>query len=183
MTDVATAQNRVAEHRTWFIFLGAMLVIAGALAIAFPFVGGLTLNVWVAVSLLIAGIAQAVHAFGAKQWSGMLLDLLCGLLYIAVGLILWFNPIRGVIALTVFLAASLVVEGILQGVLAFQIRHERGWLWLLVAGILSIVVGVMIWRELPSSAAWSLGLLLGINLIYSGVAFLMLIFAAPTKAT
>jgi uncharacterized membrane protein HdeD (DUF308 family) len=99
------------------------------------------------------------------------------------GLVVWFNPIGGVVALTAFLAAVLVVDGIFRSVLAFQVRPRAGWVWVLIGGILSIVLGVMIWQQLPSSALWVLGLLLGINLIFSGVSFLMLAFSKHAGST
>jgi uncharacterized membrane protein HdeD (DUF308 family) len=102
------------------------------------------------------------------------LGLLVGLLYLATGVVLWVNPIGGVVALTVFLAAVLVVDGVFRSILAFQIRPRPGWIWLLIGGIIGIILGVMIWQQLPSSAVWVLGLLLGINLVLSGVTFLML---------
>ena len=102
-----------------------------------------------------------------------------GLLYLAAGVVLWLNPIAGMVALTVFLAAVLVVDGVFRSILAFQIRPRAGWFWLLLGGIVGIVLGVMIWQQLPSSALTILGLLLGINLAFSGFTFLMLAISGP----
>jgi uncharacterized membrane protein HdeD (DUF308 family) len=98
-------------------------------------------------------------------------------------LVLWRNPIAGVVTLTVFLAAVLAVDGMFRSILAFQIRPRPGWFWLLLGGIVSIVLGVMIWQQLPSSALSILGLLLGINLVFSGITFLMLAISGPTATT
>ncbi len=87
---------------------------------------------------------------------------------------LWLNPLGGAVTLTVILAIVLVVDGVFRSILAFQVRPRTGWMWLLFGGLVSIVLGIMIWQQLPSSALWILGLLLGINLIFSGVTFLML---------
>jgi uncharacterized membrane protein HdeD (DUF308 family) len=176
VASVATAgvRDEITHHRGWFIFLGVLLIIAGACAIAFPFLGTLAVEVWAAVAFAIAGVAQTVHAFAARSWGGFLLGLLVGLLYLATGVVLWLNPIGGMVALTVFLAAVLVVDGVFRSILAFQIRPRAGWSWLLIGGIIGIIFGVMIWQQLPSSAVWVLGLLLGINLVLSGVTFLML---------
>ncbi len=171
---VIDADGMIAAHRRWFIFLGVALVIAGLLAIAFPFAGGLAVEVWVAVALVISGIAQIVHAFAAREWQGFLLGLLVGLLYLAGGAVLWLDPIKGVITLTVFLAAMMLIDGILRCTMALRIRPMPGWGMLLVGGILGIVVAFMIWKQLPTSALWVIGLLLGINLIFSGVAFITL---------
>jgi len=167
--------DEISQHRGWFIFLGLLLIVAGACAIAFPVLGTLAVEVWTAVAFAIAGAAQTVHAFAARTWGGFLVGLLVGLLYLATGVVLWLNPLGGAVALTVLLAAVLVVDGILRSLLAFQIRPRSGWIWLLIGAIVSIILGVMIWQQLPSSALWMLGLLLGINLVFSGLAFLMLI--------
>ena len=176
MADVMAKQSvdRIAEHQGWFIFLGAGLVFAGVLAIAFPLAGGIAVEIWTAIALMVAGSAQIVHAFAARGWSGFLLGLLVGLLYLAAGIILWLNPIKGVVTLAVFLAAIMVIDGALRSVLAFQVRPARGWLLLLIGGLLGIAAGVMIGRQLPSAAFWALGLVLGVNLICSGLAFVML---------
>jgi uncharacterized membrane protein HdeD (DUF308 family) len=166
--------DQIAGHRGWFVFLGVLLVVAGAAAIAFPVLSSFAVGVWAAIAFAIAGVAQVIHAFAARSWGGFLWDLLVGLLYVVAGLVMWFNPIAGVVTLAVFLAAVLVVDGVFRAILAFQIRPQAGWVWLLIGGILSVVLGVMIWQQLPSSALWVLGLLLGINLIFSGVSFLML---------
>jgi uncharacterized membrane protein HdeD (DUF308 family) len=174
-----TVGDAIAHHRGWFIFLALLLILAGAAAIAFPLLGTLAVEVWAAIAFLIAGVAQTVHAFAARSWGGFLLGLLVGLLYLATGVMLWLNPIGGIIALTAFLAAVLVVDGVFRSAMAFRIRPRSGWIWLLFGGIVSIILGIMIWLQLPSSALWMLGLLLGINLVFSGATFLMLSSAKP----
>jgi uncharacterized membrane protein HdeD (DUF308 family) len=133
--------------------------------------------------LVIAGVAQTIHAFAARSWGGFFWGLLVGLLYLAAGIVMWLNPIAGVVTLTVFLAAVLVVDGIFRSILAFQIRPRAGWFWLLLGGIVGIVLGLMIWQQLPSSALSVLGLLLGINLVFSGFTFLMLAMSGTAATT
>jgi uncharacterized membrane protein HdeD (DUF308 family) len=176
---VDDVSDAIARHRGWFIFLGLLLILAGAVAIAFPLLGTLAVEVWAAIAFAIAGVAQTVHAFAARSWGGFLLGLVVGLLYLATGVLLWLNPIGGVIALTAFLAAVLVVDGVFRSALALRIRPRSGWIWLLLGGILSIILGILIWLQLPFSALWMLGLLLGINLVFSGLTFLMLSAAKP----
>ncbi len=173
MTDVNVidAGGIIAKNRKWFTFLGIALIVAGVLSIIFPFAGGLAVAVWVAIALIISGVASIVHAFSVRQWQGFLIGLLIGLLYLAAGIILWLDPIGGVITLTVFLAAVMFVDGILRCIMAFQLRPIEGWGLMLAGGILGIIVAVMIWRQLPVSATWVMGLLLGVNLIFSGFAF------------
>lgn len=172
----------IQAHRRGFIFLGVALVVAGLLAIVFPLAGGLAVEIWTAIALLIAGGAQIAHAFAARQWQGFLLGLLVGVLYVVTGAVLWLNPMQGVVTLTVLLALAILFDGVLRTVLAFHIRPVDGWFWMLISGLIGIVVAFMIWQQLPSSATWALGLMLGCNLIFSGLAFAGLATAvrAPT---
>jgi uncharacterized membrane protein HdeD (DUF308 family) len=180
---VAAAGDQVVQHRGWFIFLSILLIVAGAAAIAFPILSTFAVELWAGIALAIAGVAQTIHALASRSWGGFLWGLLVGLLYLAAGVVLWLNPIAGVVTLTAFLAAVLVVDGVFRSILAFQIRSRPGWFWLLLGGIVGIVLGVMIWQQLPSSALTILGLLLGINLIFSGFSFLMLAMSGPTATT
>lgn len=168
----------IAAHRRWFMFLGIALAVAGVLAIGFPLAGSLAVAIWAAIAFFIAGVGQVAHAFAARRWQGFTLGLLVGLLYLATAFILWINPMGGVVTLTVLLAAALVIDGVLRSILAFQIRPHAGWGLLLFGGLLGIVTGIMIFNQLPTSAVWALGLLLGVNLIFSGVSFAMLASAA-----
>jgi uncharacterized membrane protein HdeD (DUF308 family) len=182
MAAVAHAGDQVAQHRGWFIFLSLLLIVAGAAAIAFPVLSTFAVELWAAIAFAIAGVAQTIHAFAARSWGGFFWGLLVGLLYLAAGIVLWLNPIAGMVTLTVFLAAVLVVDGVFRSILALQIRPRAGWFWLLLGGIVGMVLGVMIWQHLPSSALSVLGLLLGINLVFSGFTFLMLAMSGPAAA-
>ena len=150
MTVAATAGDQVAQNSGWFIFLALLLIVAGADAIAFPVLSTFAVELWAAIAFAVAGVAQTIHAFAARSWGGFLWDLLVGLLYLAAGVVLWLNPLAGMVPLTVFLAAVLVVVGVFRSVLAFQIRPRAGWFWLLFGGIVGIVLRVMISRQLPS---------------------------------
>ena len=180
MAAADQARDQGLQGRGWFIFLAVLLIVAGAAAIAFPVFSTFAVELWTAIAFAIAGVAQTIHAFAARSWSGFFLDLLVGLLYLAAGIVLWLNPFAGVVTLTVFLATVLVVDGVFRSILAVQVRPLRGWFWLLLGGLVGIVLGVMIWQQLPSSALSVLGLLLGINLVFSGFTFLMLAMSSPS---
>jgi uncharacterized membrane protein HdeD (DUF308 family) len=183
MATMADTGDQVVQHRGWFIILAILLIIAGASAIAFPVLSTFAVELWTAIAFAIAGVAQTIHAFTVRSWGGFFWSLLVGLLYLATSVVLWLNPIAGVVTLSVFLAAVLVVDGVFRCVLAFQIRPRAGWFWPLLGGLVSIILGVMIWQQLPSSALAVLGLLLGVNLLFSGFTFLMLALSAPRGTT
>lgn len=176
--EVAQVSEAVRAKRGWFIALGIVLILAGTAAIVFPHIATLSANIFVGWFLVIGGIAQAIHAFWAKAWGGFFWELIVGLLELVAGLILLAFPIAGIIALTVYLAAMFFVEGIIRAVLAFKLKPEAGWIWMLLGGILSIVVGIMLWAKLPSSAVWAIGLLVGLNIAMAGWTLLMIAMAA-----
>jgi uncharacterized membrane protein HdeD (DUF308 family) len=168
----------ISENRTWFFILGILLIVLGAVAIAFPFLTTIATKIFVGWLFLIGGIVQIVHAFSTKGWSEFLLNLLMGVLFLIAGAWLAFFPLTGIVTLTIFLAAMFAIQGIIEISMALRMRPDDGWVWMLFAGIVALAVGILIVMDLPSSAAWAIGLLVGINLLMTGVAYLFLPMAA-----
>ena len=115
-----------------------------------------------------------IHAFSAQGWGGFLWSLLIGVLYVVAGGYLAFFPLTGLLTLAIFLAILFVAEGIMEMIMAFRVQPSEGWGWLLLSGIAALAVGVLIALGLPSSATWALGLLVGINLLFSGWSYVFL---------
>jgi uncharacterized membrane protein HdeD (DUF308 family) len=174
----ASAPAIVAEHRGWFMFLGIALVIAGAVAIAFPLFATVAVKIFLGWIFLIAGVVQVVQAFYTQKWSEFLLSVLIGILYVVVGGWLAFFPFTGIITLTILLAALFIVEGVIELGMGFRMRPKDGWVWMIISGIIAILAGVLIFAGLPSTAAWAIGLLAGINMIFSGFSYVFLASAA-----
>ncbi len=180
--SMAMVQAAIAENRKWFMVLGLALIILGAIAIAFPFVTTIAAKIFLGWVFLIGGIVQIFHAFSTQKWSEFLLTLLIGLVYLLAGAWLAFLPLAGILTLTAFLAAMFILQGALEAGMAVRMRPREGWAWMLLAGIIGIAVGVLIIAELPSSATWAIGLLVGINMISSGFAYFFLAMAAGKAA-
>lgn len=168
----------IEENRVWLTVLSVVLILTGAAAIALPHIATLSAELMFGACLAVAGVVQVIQAFGAQSWRPMLLQFAIGILYVGCGALLLANPIVGVIALTVALAATFVVEGVLRIVFGFKLRPNDGWLLVIVSGVVAIIAGVMIWAGLPATATWVIGMLVGVNMVMSGVAFLMLTFTA-----
>jgi uncharacterized membrane protein HdeD (DUF308 family) len=162
----------------WLLALGILMIILGVIAVGAPVVATIAVQFMLGWLLVISGIAEGVHAFMAQGWRGFLFELLSALLYLAVGILLLVNPLEGALALTIVLAVFLIVEGVFKIIMALRVRDHDGWGWLLASGIVSVVLGVLIWAQWPASGLWVIGLLVGIQLLFTGWALVMLALAA-----
>jgi uncharacterized membrane protein HdeD (DUF308 family) len=170
-------------RRHWGALLAFAIVqvIAGAVAVAIPTLASLVAVAVFGWLMIIAAIFQIVHAIRVRKWRGFALHLLGGLLYAAAGVLALLYPFSGVLALTLFLAGLLLADGILRIILASTVRPQEGWGWFLAAGIASVVLGGMLIFGWPATALWAIGLLLGINLIFSGAMNAALALACRKK--
>jgi uncharacterized membrane protein HdeD (DUF308 family) len=157
-------------RRTWGTLISFAIVqgLAGGLAIAIPMLASLLATAVFGWMLAFSGVFQFIHAYRLRTWAGFLLHLASAALYAIGGSIVLFNPFPGVIALTFIVATVLVAEGVVRTVLAVRLRPGEGWSWFLAGGLGSIVLGGLLLAGWPSTAVWSLGLLLGVNLLFSG---------------
>lgn len=157
----------------------AILLIAfGFLAIALPFATSWGVVVVIAWLIVLSGGFQFIHAFQSKGVGSVVWKLLVAILYLVAGLYFLINPLLGVAAFTLALAIFLVVEGILDLVAYSQNRRAGGSSWILIDGIITLILGLMIWRQWPSSSLWVIGTLVGISMILTGTTRLMLSLAA-----
>jgi uncharacterized membrane protein HdeD (DUF308 family) len=166
----------------WLLGLGILLSVLGLLLIAAPALGTLAIDLLVGWFLIIGGIAQLIHAFMEKAWRGFLLETASGVLYLVVGVLLIFYPMAGAQALTIFLAAFLLVEGLVRSAMALRLRPAQGWGWLLFGGIVTVILALLIWMQWPASALWVIGLLVGINLLFTGWSLTMMAIAMRAHA-
>jgi len=162
----------------WVIGFAILQIVVGVLAIAAPQIATLATAVFLGWLLLFAGVAQLVHAFQVRGWKGFGLHALGAAFYTLGGILVIARPLAGAISLTLIVSLFLAVEGAGRVGIALQHRPEQGWLGLLVGGALGVLLGAMLFLELPSSALWALGLLLGVNLVVSGSTLLGLGMAA-----
>jgi uncharacterized membrane protein HdeD (DUF308 family) len=167
----------------WSIAVSIIMVVAGLLAIAMPFEAGLAANIFVGWMLVFAGLAHFVFAWFTRRTGSVLLKVLLGILYLCVAFYLLDHPLRGLATLTLALAFYLLIEGIAEIVLYFQHRPAGGSGWFLLDGIITLILGGMIWRLWPSSAEWVLGTIVGISIFFSGVTRLMISLAARRVVT
>jgi uncharacterized membrane protein HdeD (DUF308 family) len=186
-THLATTRRRGGDLASlWEIWvfllgMGVALIVLGAAAIASSFIATLATVVVFGILLILGGIFQVVTALWGRTWNGFFLHLLAGVLYLITGVFLIDNPVEAALGITWLVAASLLAGGILRIVLAL-VERFNGWGWVLLNGIISVVLGVAIWRQWPLSGLWVIGLFVGIEMVFSGVSWVMLglaVRAAP----
>jgi uncharacterized membrane protein HdeD (DUF308 family) len=180
--EAARIRFYIADHWLWFLGLGLLLTLAGAAAIAFPFFSTVAAKIALGWLLLLTGVANIVHAFATSGWRAFGHNLLVGLLFAAAGAYLAFFPLTGIITLTILLAALFIVEGYFELMMALRLQPDAGWWWVLLSGVLAIGAGIMIGLGLPDSSTWVIGLLTGINLLASGLSFILLAVSGRSAA-
>jgi uncharacterized membrane protein HdeD (DUF308 family) len=167
----------------WSIFVSVIMIVAGLLAIAMPLEAGIAVNLFVAWMLVFAAIAHFIFAWYTRRTGSVLLKVLLGVLYLAVAVYLLDHPARGLATLTLALAFYLLIEGVTEIILYFQHRATNGAPWFLLNGIITIVLGGMLWATWPSSTEWAIGTLVGVSIFFSGVSRLMISLAARRAVT
>jgi uncharacterized membrane protein HdeD (DUF308 family) len=172
----------VREHRGWFIGLGVVFMILGVLAILLPFIASLVTTIVLGWLMIIGGLFQGVHAIQNRRWGGSGWAIASSVLYVVAGLLLVAFPVTGTLTLTLVLAAFFIASGVLKIIRAVQHRRMHAWPWLLFDGILSLALGLLVGLGWPSTAAWALGLLVGIDLVFSGSSMLLIGLGAGPMA-
>ncbi len=157
----------------WLLALGIAYVVMGLVITGSPMAATVAVDILLGFVLIIGGVISIIGAFFSGDWKRLLLILLSGILYLAVGVLLLKNPMKGVLTLTLLLAAFLLVEGFFKIIHSFQMKPAPNWVWLLVSGVASVILGIMIWGEFPESGTFIIGLLVGIYFLIDGLTMVM----------
>jgi uncharacterized membrane protein HdeD (DUF308 family) len=168
--------------RGWFVAAGVGLVALGILAIALPQLFTFGFDAILGLLLIAGAVVHGVHAFQQRRWTGTLLRLIVAALYLAAGVFILIRPRTGVLALTLILCAFLFAAGASRLVLAYHLSRHPGWVWTLVSGLLSILLGGLLFLGWPSTAAWAIGLLVGVDLLFAGWSLIGLTIATRMPA-
>lgn len=158
----------LARRWGWLLALGIVWIIGGTLALILPIAATLAFGIVFGVVLLVGGIAQLVHALGHRDWQGVTWHLIGGVLALVVGVLILVFPWQGVFSLTVLVGIFFLLAGAARTAFAFANRGRRGWGWILASGLLTLALGVLILAALPGAASWVLGVLVGIELLFTG---------------
>ncbi len=164
----------IIRNRKSFVGAGIILIILGTAAIALPLTASLAIETVFGWIFAISGIVTIIHSFRALNSGKCFLRLLSGIFYLAIGILFLANPLQGILPLVFILAILFVFDGIIKIAVAIRLRPIRNWKWMLASGIASLTLAGIIWARWPDNVSWVLGLLVGINLIFSGLTTLIL---------
>ena len=186
--DIAGIQRAVATalHDHWKLYLaeGIVLLVLGAIAILVPPIATLAVTILLGWLFLLSGVFGLFTTFMMRHAPGFWWSLVSALLGIVVGVLLLARPISGALSLTLVVIAFFIIEGAAS--IMFALDHKRElsgrWGWMLMSGIVDLVLAALVFGGLPSTAAWAIGLLVGINMIFGGSALVAMALHARNAA-
>ena len=187
-SDVAAIQRAVVKalHEHWKLYLaeGIALLVLGAIAILIPPLATLAVTILFGWLFLVSGVIGLITTFWMRNAPGFWWALISAALAILAGGWLLAQPIAGALSLTLILIAFFMIEGIASIFFALDHRRELSgqWGWMLASGVVDLVLAAMLLMGLPSTAVWALGLLVGINMVFGGIALIAMALHARKEA-
>jgi len=163
-------RRTVKRYSLWYLVQGGLMILAGILALVYPAISSVAVVFFIGWLLIFSGVFQGISLIGARHVPHFWLQLISVALFIVVGALFLRNPGESLLTLTLLLIVFFLIEGISKVIFALTIRPFPNWGWVLVSGIVGILLAFYLWASIPVSAAWLLGVLLGIELICEGAA-------------
>jgi uncharacterized membrane protein HdeD (DUF308 family) len=172
MSTAAAAVTR--RTHGWSVVWGVLLILFGLLAVALPLASSFGVVLVVGWMLVFSSAVQMLHAFQSNGVGHIVWKILVAVLYVGVGIYFLKNPMLGIAALTLAIGFFFLAEGVMDLAAYFKERKVRGSGWILLDGIVTLILGVMIWQHWPASSIWATGTLVGVSMVMTGVTRLMI---------
>jgi uncharacterized membrane protein HdeD (DUF308 family) len=177
MTTASVFENvlhsRIKPAAGRLFWLGLAMVLIGVVALVFPVVSTMAATLFIGWVLLFAGVVTVAGAFSIHGTGPFFGALLLGLLSVALGLFLAFNPAAGALSLTLVVGVIFAIQAAYEVVFAFEMRPNNGWGAMLISGVASGVVAVVIITGWPGVSLIALGVLFGVNFVSTGLAYIV----------
>jgi uncharacterized membrane protein HdeD (DUF308 family) len=163
----------------WFLAWGVTLLVLGIIAVSAATFTTLLSVIFIGTLIAISGAIILINTFlfWQRKWPGFLLHLVMSLLYLFIGMMLISNPLLGSATLTLFFGVFLLLVGVSRIIYSLSVRVIR-WQWSFINGFISLLLGILIITNLPSVSLFMLGLFIGIDLIFCGIAYIMMALGA-----
>jgi len=166
----------------WYIAVAVVFIILGISAIAEPAIAGVAVAILLGWLLILGGVAHLGTAFSGGEAGRVIWQVILAIIYVIGGVYFLTHPLLGLGTLTLLLAVIILAEAALEFIAYFSMRRESGSVWLLINGLITLLLGGLIWVHWPSSSVWAIGTLVGVNLLMTGFSRLMLGMAARKLA-
>ena len=160
----------------WLLALGIAMIALGIVALLLIPVATVAAVMVLGWVMVISGVVEAIHAFRMRGWGGTFLHLVAGILGVLIGLLIVTHPVAGALAWTLLFAAFFTVMGIFRIVAASRLKFPN-WGWAVFDGVVTLLLGIMVWLAWPWSGFWFLGLAVGISLLLRGWSYVMFALA------
>jgi uncharacterized membrane protein HdeD (DUF308 family) len=180
-TNNLIALEQLKQNWKWYLALGAGLVALGTLALMFSATTTFFSVMYLGIFLVIIGGFEAAQSFRINKWSSFALHLLLSVLYVIAGFFIALNPTLNALSLTLLLAIFFVVSGVARIIFSYT-SHSPYRGWLLLNGILTLILGILVWYQWPLSGFWVIGAFVGIDAIFTGWTWIALSLAAHNLA-
>lgn len=179
--SLGMALQHIGHHYGWYLALGALLFLAGAIGLYFSTFTTLFSVINLGILLVIAAVFEAVQAFRMKEWRTLFLHALLAILYGFAGVYMVLNPLENAVTLTLLVAFFLIVAGIFRIVFSLASGASQ-WFLILLSGILSVVLGILILKQWPVSGLWVIGMFVAIEMMFSGITWMLISLKARKAA-
>jgi len=176
-TDVSAGTYTLKHGWRTLAIAGGVVALVGMVAIALPFVAGISLALGLGALLIVAGVVHAAHAITARGWTGSFWQLVLAVVSVVAGALVLVNPFVGLASLTLLLVAYLLVDGITELWMARRMDDQPGRATVAFSGVISLVLAALLWSAFPADVLWAIGLLVGISLVMTGLSMAAVAYA------
>jgi uncharacterized membrane protein HdeD (DUF308 family) len=173
-SSAVISSNHLHHSWAWFVALGVAFTVLGFGALMNVFLATLAAVFYIGLMMIVGAVAHVIAAFRVRKWDSAFLWLLSGMLYGVAGALLFYNPFVAASALTLLMALVMILAGCMRIFSGIHERPHNGWRWIVAAGVMTTLVGVLIALRWPVTAPWLLGLILAVDLLFQGAASLAL---------
>lgn len=176
LSSEADDRDAIRKNWGWFLALGVLVLVFGIIAAGNLFVATIASTYLIGILMIVAAIAQIVQAFSVPGWGGKIFAVIAAALYGFAGYFAFSQPLAATATLTLALGALLLASGVIRVFMAFKERPLAGWGWMLFGAVVTAIAGLLILSGWPGNSVWVLGMVLAVDLIASGISYIMLAF-------
>jgi len=172
--EIRNAGDLLRSKWAWFLAVGVVLIVCGAVAVALPALSTIAASTVLGVVLVICGVVKIVEALQVKEWAGCVWQLLVGSVEMVGGILIYLNPMKGALAISLLIAIVFLIQGAIQITLAFKVRPQGGWGWLFASGLIAFTVTAAMVIKVRYTSIYTPGTLAGIALLVAGFAYVII---------